>query len=218
MKTLATTLAKTLHELTQDDAFWAKRELEIKAYEAEQKRKKAEAAAAKRIERWLQIPKIYREPFEPAKSPIPPDVFAEVRRWTPESGRGIGLLGASGMGKTRLLVRLLHRLECTWLFVPATRYAAAVREQYDHDHFTANRAFELLRDCRTVQVLLLDDIGQESPTEAVSEAMFDLIEYRTARKKAVLWTGNFTADELRTRHKTRGAAIVRRLQEFTWSP
>ncbi len=200
------------------DAFWKRREAEIAEMEKQEREEHEAEVKALRESRWRAIPATYREEFNPKLSKLPDGVIATVKAWQP-SATGIGLMGNTGLGKTRLIVRgILSRLDCTWIFLPATEYASAVREQWSDDWGVAKAASEKLAAAKACRVLCLDDIGQESPSEAVSEAFASLIEHRTSRKKPILWTSNLGADALALRHKTRGAALVRRLKEFSLVP
>lgn len=62
----------------------------------------------------------------------------------------------------------------------------------------------LLRETRTVKVLLLDDLGDEKYTEAVTAELKDLIEYRTSRALPLLWTSNLR--RIKSRLSTRNVA------------
>lgn len=204
--------------LLEDDDFWEKHEAWLLRVEEQKKREKQIALAQIRERRWSAIPAEYREDFDPKRSKMPKAVIKHTKGWTPDLGPGMGLMGLSGMGKTRLLVRVLHRLECSWLFLPSVAFADAVRDSFHHDYGVANRAEEVYDAAKQVRVLLLDDIGLESPTEFVGEQMMSIIEARVMAKRPILWTSNLTPDQLEKRHKHRGAALVRRLLEYSWTP
>lgn len=203
--------------LLDDDAFWVDHEARMKELEAQEEKERLakEAEIAKR--RVLDIPSIYRVEFEPKKSQLPKHVIAAVREWMPSCGKGLGLTGTTGLGKTRLLVRVLMRLKCSWLFLPSTKFAKCLTEQYEHWP-VGSEALAKLKTAKRCDVLLLDDVGQENATQNASSALYDLIEYRTSEGKPILWTCNLSGEELANQHKTRGPALVRRLREFSIMP
>lgn len=185
----------------------------------EMERQRVAAMGTLRRKRWLDIPKVYREEFVPGKSRMPPDVVKYAREWIPvKNCRGIGLSGETGLGKTRLLVRVLHRIQCSYVFIPMTKFSKAVRKQYDDELKTAHDAEEVLEAALSAKVLMFDDLGKESATAAVCEAVYDVVEDRVSRRAPILWTTELNGDELRTHYQMRGPAIVRRLTEFSWSP
>ena len=67
---------------------------------------------------------------------------------------------------------------------------------------------------RSTGVLVLDDLGKEKAAEAVSTALYSVIEERTARERPILFTANYTSEELAGRFGEHGAYLVRRLREF----
>lgn len=208
-----------VNALLDDDAFWVAQEARIKQAEEQEQREKDAERQERQRQRIAEIPAIYRTEFDPKLSSLDRETILLAREWSPERGKGLGLIGTTGLGKTRLLVRVLMRLQnCSWLYMPAAKFAKNVRAQYDEDWGVSNPAFTALRYAHRVRVLLLDDIGQESPTEAVSEALFELVEDRTSRSLPILWTCNLSGPQLAQRHKTRGAALVRRLIEFSDMP
>jgi DNA replication protein DnaC len=208
-----------LQALLDDDAYWERHDAVV----AKLKEKQAAAVAAKtrtsHSKRWDEIPPQYTQEFVFSKSRLSRPQFEALKHWQPNGKTGIGLMSPSGHGKTLAFCRLiLRRLTCTWLFLPMYRFANAVRDQYDNDVRTSHDAEQLIKDAMSVRVLLLDDLGDESPSEAVSEALKGLVESRTSRHLPILWTCNITEQAMAARHKGRGGAIVRRLKEFSILP
>lgn len=208
-----------LISLTSDDAFWAERERQQAAADAAERSRKERARATQRAERLASIPARYHEPFQKGLSKVDPAIIKHCKQWDPATcgGQGIGLLGASGMGKTRLLCRILFRISCSWLYLPAYQFSDAVAEQWE-DGGVGMRADQLLKSAHRVKVLFLDDLGDEKHTDSVSSALKGLIEHRSSRKLPTLWTSNLDDEQLAAKHGERGPAIVRRLAEFSWMP
>lgn len=212
-------LRRKLETLVNDDDFWQQKEAAL-AQQAAMDSAESARLKAERKQRQLQaLPSRYRTPFDPKLAQYPAEIVQKVRQWQPGAeGIGIGLAGSTGLGKTRLLTARLRQLDCTWLYLPAARLNDLVVALWSDDRRTADEAQDMLSKARRVRVLMLDDIGDERTTEAVSEELKDLIETRTADRLPILWTSNLSERELSTRHGSRGAAIVRRLAEYSWMP
>lgn len=210
---------RKLETLVNDDVFWQQKEAAL-AQQAAEERAETARQKAERQQRQLQnLPSRYRTPFDPKLAQYPAEIVQKVRQWQPgHEGIGIGLAGSTGLGKTRLLTARLQQLNCTWLYLPAARLNDLVAAIWSDHQRTADEAQDMLAKARNVRVLMLDDIGDERTTEAVSEELKDLIETRTANRLPILWTSNLSERELSTRHGSRGAAIVRRLAEYSWMP
>ncbi len=207
-----------IDRLLEDDAFWAAREVLYREREAILNQDRMAVEAVRRRRQVEHIPSRYRETFDASRSPYDPRVLAALARWEPSvEGLGIGLVGRSGLGKTRLLCQVLLRLRCSWLYLPAAQLSDLVAERWSDDPRTAAEARDLLGEARSTRVLYLDDLGDERRTDAVSEELKDLVETRTSLKRPILWSSNLSEQEMRERHGTRGAAIVRRLSEFCWT-
>jgi DNA replication protein DnaC len=214
-------LAEALERITkllEDDAFWQKREAELAERERVEREEREAAEDALRARRFSEIPGEYQRTFDPAQSTLAKETILYCRDWTPNAGTGIGLMGATGMGKTRLLCATLRKQPCSWLYLPASKLSLAVSDQWNDAWGIAARAGATLREARRVRVLLLDDIGDEKHTEAVTAELKDLVEHRTSRSLPILWTSNLSPEQITAKHGERGAAIVRRLAEFSWSP
>jgi DNA replication protein DnaC len=203
-------------KLLEDDAFWQKREAELAERERVEREEREAAEDALRARRFSEIPVEYQREFDPGLSKLDKETIRTCRAWTPDDGRGIGLHGATGMGKTRLLCAVLRRQQCSWLYLPASKLSLAVSDQWNEDWGIAARASSTLREARRVRVLLLDDVGDEKHTEAVTAELKDLVEHRTSRAMPILWTSNLSPEQITAKHGERGAAIVRRLGEFSW--
>lgn len=203
--------------LLDDEAFWDERGAWLAGKERQESEERAAAADALQARRFNEIPEVYRTEFNPSLSTMSKDTIRHCREWDHRSKRGIGLLGATGMGKTRLLCAVLRRLQCSWLYLPASKLSLAVSDQWQEGS-VGSRAFSTLREAKRVRVLLLDDLGDEKHTEAITAELKDLVEHRTSRGLPILWTSNLSPEQITAKHGERGAAIVRRLAEFTWTP
>lgn len=202
--------------LSDDDAFWEKRDAEVAELLELQRQKDIAARKARTEKQWLAIPDIYREPFDPSKSSLSREAITYCRKWKPSDG-GIGLLGLTGLGKTRLLCAALRRFResHSWLYLPAFEMSNYVAQQWDDNWGVSGPAERALRLAKKVDILILDDLGDERATDAASSYLKELVEHRTARKLPVLWSSNMTKEELSSRHGLKGDASVRRLMDFS---
>lgn len=158
------------------------------------------------------IPPIYRENDVRRF----PDVWKVIQNWTPKEKRGLLLIGESGHCKTRMACEIArhnildrgHGVR----FVRASQFAATIRDQFGDQSHKAQR---LLRAWNKAQILILDDIGKQNNSELVQEALFDLIEERTAFRRPIIATANANGSEIEAMMShDRGPALVRRLREF----
>jgi DNA replication protein DnaC len=201
--------------LQDDDAFWAVRNAEVEVIRARE-REEAEARRLAREEaRWKAIPDIYREEFVPSKSKLGRDAIQHCRNWSPDSGIGIGLSGGTGLGKTRLLCAILRRFRAShsWMYLPAFEMSNLVANQWSDDDWTAMGAVRQLNRSKRVEILVLDDVGDEKSTEASTTFFKELVERRMSKKLPVLWSTNLSTDMLAVKHGPQGAAVVRRLKD-----
>lgn len=213
-----TDVVRRLSSLTENDALWTERDKFLAEQDAEEQRDRARTKAEAKVRRLAMIPKCYREPFDPSKSNLPDKTLQSIAKWTECARIGIGLSGTTGQGKTRALCSILMRLNCPWLYLPAWRFSELVEDQWSDNYRVASEAESLVKEAQRVKVLMLDDVGDEKHTEASSHAVKALIERRTANGLHILWTSNLTPDQITAKHGERGAAIARRLAEFTWIP
>lgn len=194
-----------------------------------------------RNDQWRQLcPPLYRD-TDLSHPGLCPHLVQLVRTWPQGAGQGseggpsLMLTGTTGRGKTRLAFALLRRVHETGRSVYALHagdawdqgphhiqgLSSAARLQYSDDPATAQSARQCLRRARTCRLLLLDDLGKERATpsggllsEAVSEALFSLIEHRLTRRLPMILTTNASATALETRlGPDRGLPLMRRLME-----
>lgn len=142
--------------------------------------------------------------------------------WRPGAdGKGLGFSGPTGMGKTRCLCFALRQAAANALsigFCSALDLAKLAADQFADDTKRRMSAQQRLQHLQTCRVLLLDDIGQEKLTERVASTFSDLIEQRVTYLRPILWTTQFSREQLVARLGVeRGTAIIRRLcdPEFT---
>lgn len=163
---------------------------------------------------WQRVcPATYRD-TDPKR--LPESALRLAAAWAPRAGRGIGLTGETGAGKTRALFLALRRAHDSGLSVEAVSHNRFSR--LAQDAFMGEKqddARQKLRDYHRAAVLLLDDLGKAPRTERADAEIEELVEHRTSAGLPVLWTANASGEWLIKRFgEDRGPALVRRLAEF----
>lgn len=136
------------------------------------------------------------------------DMSADVRRWTvlpnndAEDGAffdwrkdGLYLYGEFGTGKTAQACAALRywaaELDYESRFLTTTELLDRIKRVFDtHEHD------DVLEDAKTVEVLLLDDIGAEKVTDWVRDRLFAVINERYNERRVTLFTSNLAPDKL----------------------
>ncbi len=181
-------------------------------HEAQQR----EAAAKETEAAWHAIcPPIYRD-TDPAR--INAQCVGAAVKWEIYETRGLGLLGSTGIGKTRALFMALRRAftggqRCR--AVSHNAFTRTVQTAFAGEGREREDAKALLDAYQRCAVLLLDDLGKPPPTERADAELEELVEVRTCNLKPILWSANGSAGWLIKRMGTdRGEPLVRRLSEF----
>ncbi len=185
----------------------AKIEAEI---EAEKKRQNNAA----REEKWKAVcPPLYRDTDLRHES-LAPAAVACVTRWNME--KGIGLIGESGRGKTRLLFVALRRAFDAGSFVRVVshnRFSKLVMEAFSGE--SRSESGKELNVLRRTDFLMIDDLGKAPSTERADAEMEELIEHRVSNDLPILWSANAGGGWLEARFgPDRGPALLRRLAQF----
>lgn len=137
----------------------------------------------------------------------------KVLTWEPTS-KGLMLCGKTGLGKTRLVWKLVEKLMIDdGIRVRVINDPSLSREYSKRvSEGTANDWVDRLSE---TPVLFIDDFGKSSPTARYKEAFYDILENRTNNGKPILITSQWDASDIVTQFGDHdGAAIVRRLMEF----
>lgn len=149
--------------------------------------------------------------------PDTPATAAAVRRlrqWSPQAGRGLYMHGPFGSGKTGLAVATLRdqvrrcAVEAYFTSVPAL--LDDIRRSYGDDARTRKRPggwtaaepiepADMFEHAMDVELLVLDDIGTERPTDWALERLFLLANHRHDHLKPTLYTSNLALDQLAER-------------------
>lgn len=140
---------------------------------------------------------------------------------------GMFIIGPCGTGKTHLAAAVANKLMADGvpvLFVTMIDLLAKIKATFAADRVptTANEA-DLMRLYKTVDLLILDDMGKELPTPWALAKMYEIINARYEAYKPIIVTSNYTADELVKRltpsdgdSKT-AEATIERIKEMTYT-
>lgn len=158
---------------------------------------------------------------------VPKDIsLDEIWRHEPAYARGLGIIGASGQGKTRIMYELLRR----WHFerglkivaINAVHFADDLAAMYEHGAGHAERWMERIE---RVPVLFIDDLGKERLTERVESTYYRIFETRYSQNRRVFFTANMNGSQLEKKwqqsaekagfYSDRAEPIIRRLREMT---
>lgn len=137
------------------------------------------------------------------------DVLAALHEWIRGDLRGLFLCGPVGTGKTFMAAAAararLARADVSWVSAP--RFVLDARAQYG--------SVELSRSTNLLAArsdLVLDDLGQENPTQSAQELLFAAVDDRLNSARSLLITSNLTQSELGERY---GLWLPSRLQTLT---
>lgn len=151
--------------------------------------------------------------FEPVQGAAKVGDF--MRRWVEayEPGaKGLLLVGRYGSGKTHLAVAALRaaieRHLVDGRFASSTDLARKLM-QGDGTRFLN---YEVAEQAVSHELLVLDDIGQESPSPKIRELLFEIIDGRYRENRSTILTSNAGTADIASRI---GGAVASRLTEMT---
>lgn len=119
--------------------------------------------------------------------------FESIRR----TGKGLFFYSdKKGSGKTRLAVSvgnaLLNKYNQNVRFLTTIALLNRIKASFDGDEITESLIYEM----SSVDVLILDDIGAEKPTEWVNNILYTIINDRMSAKKITIFTSNTNTEAL----------------------
>lgn len=139
-------------------------------------------------------------------------------------GKGLFLYGDVGTGKTynvyALTKQLIMNNENVFVFnlprlLNTIRASFSKQEAYNED--TDNYSYAFVKDMSSIEklidldILVIDDIGAEKPSDWVAETLYYLINSRYEEEKTTIFTSNLSLDKLADRI---GNRIVSRIAEM----
>jgi DNA replication protein DnaC len=134
-----------------------------------------------------------------------------------DAGRGLWFSGDVGTGKTSLAMlvsRTAIEAGHSVAIYSLPRLLAEIKDTYDRD--SADSYMRLFRRLCAVDLLHLDDLGVERPTEWVLEQLYSIVNERWQDRRSIIVTSNLVdMDELRAQI---GFRTVSRLIEICDEP
>lgn len=216
----------------QAQAEWQRLEREKKEREEQERREKELHARREKIKKIFsdsgiekrfrnrtfknfEIDKDNQTSFKNAK------IYAENFDKFKETGEGIYFSGNNGTGKTHLAVAIALELinqGIPVICMTSIKLLQEIRRTYDKDRNVSE--YEILKAYKEVDLLVIDDLGQENITDWSLAMLYDIINDRYERCLPTIVTTNLSdknlirAWSLRTNDWT-AKAIVSRLHEMT---
>ena len=138
-----------------------------------------------------------------------------------ERGEGLYIEGTYGTGKTHLAAAIaLQLIGCGVPVVCKTSgdLLADIKEAFDNSDATE---YEILKAYKTVDLLIVDDLGKEQCTDWSVSTLYSILNDRYEDMKPTIITTNYNADELvraltpKGGDGTKARAIISRLREVS---
>ena len=121
------------------------------------------------------------------------------------TGKGIIFCGPCGVGKTHLALAIANKFfgSRTVMFISCPEFLVTMR-----DFSNSRQVPDLLPIAKSAELLILDDIGAEKPSEWVREVLFVLIDHRQVYKLPTIFTTNCSMSEISQRLGDRIASRI----------
>lgn len=142
--------------------------------------------------------------------------FKDIRK----DGTGIILSGSYGAGKTHLIAAIAHEVIKQGyqpIYGTSSTLLDRIRATYG-DQESKETEKDIIRTYINCDLLIIDDLGKEKPSEWTLEKLFNIFNTRYENNKPVLITTNYTIEKLKDRltvndNYETAEAIVSRIYE-----
>lgn len=130
--------------------------------------------------------------------------YQRAQAFVQQPNSWLTLLGPCGCGKTHLAAAIAHAT----LDAGVPTVFVVVPDLLDHLRATSNPASEVRYDqlfdtVRSVELLILDDLGTESATPWAREKLYQLVNHRYNHRLATVFTSNVRLEQLDPRVASR---------------
>lgn len=130
------------------------------------------------------------------------EISEDVLTWV-NDGNNLYLYGNSGTGKTTLATLIARQyiryavadagLEPIVYFIRTFEFLDQIRSQFDHPTDDFEGTLDIVKN---VNLLIVDDLGAEKPSNWVSEKLLSIIDYRLGEMKSTIFTSNLDLSEM----------------------
>ena len=169
------------------------------------------------------IPKRYRYDIPLTPQQFDREAFIKLKEWQTnilehvEDGDFLLIYSpTTGNGKTSWATKILNyyirktvvksKVDYDVVYANVSSFLEDIKNSFDNKDV----AFEVFKESvRSCNLLVLDDLGAERPTEWVRERLYELINYRYNEGKATIFTSNFTPDQIEERLGSRIGSRVK---------
>lgn len=213
-------------------AYWNEYDLKKLKLLEEEKKLKLMQEFSKRVERIIKNSKMSKrnlsykfDNFEPNNSNR--KVFNNLKKYSEKlvngiEKKGLILVGNNGIGKTHLACSIANKLienGTPVIYGTLINLLAELRNSYDTDNNISE--MEIIKLYENVDLLIIDDLGKEKPSEWGLEKLFTIINSRYENNLPVIITTNYNQNSLVERLSLNGEidtakSIISRLYEMCY--
>lgn len=213
-------------------AYWNEYDLRKLKLLEEEKKLELMQEFSKRVERIIKNSKMSKRNlsykfnnFEPNNSNR--KVFNNLKKYSEKlingmEKKGLILVGNNGTGKTHLACSIANKLienGTPVIYGTLINLLAELRNSYDTDNNISE--MEIIKLYENVDLLIIDDLGKEKPSEWGVEKLFTIINSRYEKNLPVIITTNYNQNSLVERLSLNGEietakSIISRLYEMCY--
>ena len=124
-----------------------------------------------------------------------------------ENAESLVLIGKTGLGKTHLslaIAKAAVKKEFGVVYAPAQRLVSSL----ELEHFSGSGSSVMQKKYSTCDLLIIDDLGAEFPTQFTTAAIGNLINERLFEKRPTIISTNLMGNELTARYTERTASRI----------